>query len=79
MVVKIPTNWEVLWKNMEPNRKGKKSHGCPLWLSICLVYKMPAEEFSGGLVVKDLALSLLWLRSLLWYGFDPWSGNFRMP
>ena len=21
---------------------------------------------------KDLALSLLWLRLLLWYGFDPW-------
>ena len=24
--------------------------------------------------VKDLALSLLWLRSLLWYKFDPWHG-----
>ena len=22
--------------------------------------------------IKDLALSLLWLRSLLWPGFDPW-------
>ena len=28
------------------------------------------EEFLGGLVVKDLALSLLWLR------FDPWPRNF---
>ena len=27
--------------------------------------------------VKDLALSLLWLRSELWPRFDPWSGNFR--
>ena len=26
--------------------------------------------FSGALVVKDLAFSLLWLR------FDPWPGNF---
>ena len=29
-------------------------------------------EFPGGLVVKDLVLSLLWLRSLLWRGFNPW-------
>ena len=28
---------------------------------------------------KDLALSLLWLRLLLWYGFDPWPGNVHMP
>ena len=26
--------------------------------------------------VKDLVLSLLWLRSLLWFGFDPWLENF---
>ena len=30
------------------------------------------QESSGGLVVKDLALSLLWLR------FSPWLGNFLM-
>ena len=29
--------------------------------------------------VKDLALSLLWLWLLLWFGFDPWPGNFHMP
>ena len=29
--------------------------------------------FPGGLVAKDLALSLLWHR------FNPWPGNFRMP
>ena len=28
--------------------------------------------------VKDPVLSLLWLRPLLWCGFDPWPGNFRM-
>ena len=28
--------------------------------------------------VKDPALSLQWSRSLLWCGFDPWSGNFHM-
>ena len=30
-------------------------------------------DFPGGLAVKDLALSLLWLR------FDPKPGNFHMP
>ena len=29
--------------------------------------------------VKDLALSLQQFGSLLWHGFDPWPGNFRMP
>ena len=29
--------------------------------------------------VKDLALSLLWLGSLTWLGFDLWPGNFCMP
>ena len=28
--------------------------------------------------VKDLALVLLWLRLLLWHGFDPWPGNFQV-
>ena len=32
--------------------------------------KHRSEEFPGGLVVKDSALSLLWL------GFDPWPGTF---
>ena len=29
--------------------------------------------------VKDLALSLQWLESLVWHGFDPWPRNFHMP
>ena len=28
--------------------------------------------------VKDLVLPLLWLKSLLWYEFDPWPRNFHM-
>ena len=28
--------------------------------------------------VKDLVLSLQWLRSLVWRRFDPWTGNFHM-
>ena len=35
--------------------------------------KATKEMFPGGLVVKDTALSLLWL------GFDPWPGNSCMP
>lgn len=33
---------------------------------------MMHKEFPGGLAIKDLALSLLWLRC------DPWFGNFCM-
>lgn len=29
-------------------------------------------EFPGGQAVKDSALSLLWLRPLLWFAFDHW-------
>ena len=35
----------------------------------------------GSLVaqqIKDLVLSLLWLRSLLWHRFDPWPRKFCM-
>ena len=35
-------------------------------------------EFPGGLVAKDSALSLLWIRSLLWRGFNSWPGSFCM-
>ena len=28
--------------------------------------------------VKDLVVLLLWLRLLLWRGFDPWPENFHM-
>ena len=28
---------------------------------------------------KDSALSLQWLRSLLWHRFDPWPRNFHVP
>ena len=35
-------------------------------------YKEVEElEFPGGLVVKDLTLSLLWVGSLLWHVFNP--------
>ena len=27
--------------------------------------------------VRNMALSLKWLGSLLWLGFDPWPGNFN--
>ena len=59
-----------------------------LGTSICCTYAKKTkkqkeegkpEEFPGGLVVKDLALSLLWLGSLLWLVFQPWPKNFCMP
>ena len=28
---------------------------------------------------KDLALSLQWFGSVLWYRFDPWLENFHVP
>ena len=37
------------------------------------IYQEQSLAFPGGLVVKDLALSLLWLR------LDPWPRNFCMP
>ena len=40
---------------------------------LCL--KKPFLELPGDLVVKDLVLSLLWLWLLLWFRFNPWSGN----
>ena len=39
-------------------------------LNVC---KKLVKDFRGGPEVKDLALSLLWLRS------DPWLRNFCMP
>ena len=36
-------------------------------------------EFPGGLAVKDLVVLLLWLGSLLWYGFNSWPRNLWMP
>ena len=29
--------------------------------------------------VKDPSLWMQWLGSLLWHGFESWSGNFHMP
>ena len=43
------------------------------------IKKHYSMEFPGSLAVKDLAFSLLWLRSLLWLGFKHWPGNFCMP
>ena len=52
-------------------------------LTECLSMNKPSQKLSswGSLVaqqVKDLALSLLWLRPLLWCKFDPWSRNSPM-
>ena len=43
------------------------------YLIVTTIYKSREEEFLGGLAVKDLALSLLWLRS------DLQTGDFCIP
>ena len=50
-----------------------KKYGCDLKEQILEVVK---DELPGGSMVKDLALSLLWLGSLLWHEFEPWPGNY---
>lgn len=37
------------------------------------------DRHSDRVPVKGLAWSLLWLRSLLWSGFDLWPRNIRIP
>ena len=39
---------------------------------------IPFGEFPGNLEIKELALLLMWLRSLLWFEFHPWPRNFHM-
>ena len=41
------------------------------------IKEMESREFPVAEWVKDLALPLQWLRSLLWYGFDPWPRNIK--
>ena len=43
------------------------------------ILKAHMREFPVAQWVKALVLSLKWLGSLLWCGFDPWFGNFHMP
>ena len=42
------------------------------------VFKAPLRSSLVAQQVKDEALSLLWLRSLLWYPFNPWPQKSRM-
>ena len=52
--------------------------GSPVTFMITLEQKKVLKEFPSDLVVKDPALSLLWLGSPLWRGFNPWPRNFCM-
>ena len=56
----------------------------PVWERILFFFwkERERERERSSLVaqwVKDLALSQLWLGSLLWCGIVPWPGNFHMP
>ena len=41
--------------------------------------KATSRKFPGGPVVKDPALSLLWLQLLLWRGFSTCTVTFLLP
>ena len=62
------------WKHLHQNvNRGHPRKGV-LFDYYFLNWSSPvAQQF------KDLALSLLWLRLLLWCRFDPWPGNFYNP
>ena len=47
-----------------------------LWV---IGFEIKIRSFLMAQQVKDLALSLLWLRPLLWCGFNPWPWDFHMP
>ena len=53
-----------------------------VFVCVCVCVCVHVRSERSSLVaqqVKDLALSLLQLGALLWYGFDPWPGNVYMP
>ena len=66
------------------SEKSVSIHGCynngdnTICIQIEKHLELKKREFLGGLVVKESALSLLWLRLPLWLRFDPWPGNFHM-
>ena len=63
-------------KTPQKMKKKKKDSGCTEVFQASL----KAVYVRSSLVaqwVKNLALSLKQLRSLLWHGFNPWPGNYR--
>ena len=59
------------------NRHSREENGGE-WQRSC-ISRDKWRKFPGDLAFKDLALSLWWLGSPLWLGFDPWPGSFCMP
>ena len=43
------------------------------------LFKAEVKRMIQESLVKDLALSVLWLVLLQWVRFDPWPRNFHMP
>ena len=62
---------------------GIEKKGILLGVSLVFKVNVPANHLHGvpwwlsGLRIP--VLSLLWLGSLLWHGFNPWPGNFHKP
>ena len=59
--------------------KIKRQWGVTLLQSEWPSFKVYKQEFPGGLTVKESAMSLLWLRLLLWPYLIPGLGNFSIP
>ena len=58
----------------EKQREGKRN----LYSGSCKLKNPHGQDSLVVSAVKDLSLSMLWLRSLLCCRFDPWPGNFCM-
>lgn len=68
------TGWERIWSPLvEKLLNLYQYHG------IFSAVKKQSQQLPGGLAVKDLPLSHLWLGLLLWFGFNPGPGTSAWP
>lgn len=65
-----------LWSLRDMEKAEATSDPMKVWYPL---KEREREEYPGGLAITDSALSLLWIKSLLWKGIWSWLGKFRMP
>ena len=71
----MPQGATLPWQNHHVPRSILPFHGSKKLFDGASPEDM-SRSFLVAQRVKDLALSLLWLRLLLWHGFSSWPGNF---
>ena len=78
--MKLKENWRIkyIWIFLDNTRKlllvfSGVMMVCGYFLKKHIESSLVAQQ------VKDLVLSLLWLRLLLWQGFYPWLRKFHIP